>query len=81
MARTITVSNVPDSVYERLQAYAEADGVTLPELVRRKLIATVPGEGTLEFGEWLEWLGTLEPIDIPRGAVVEALHAGRAERF
>jgi hypothetical protein len=79
-ARTITLTDIPDAVYERLEEYAKADGITLPELVRRELLEMVPSEQQRNLGEWLDWLDTLEPIRVRPGAVVEALHAARAER-
>jgi hypothetical protein len=80
MARTITLTEIPDLVYQRLHERADRDGVTISELVRQELIERTPLEKQMEMDEWLDWLDTLEPIDIPPGAVVEALHAGRAER-
>jgi hypothetical protein len=82
MSRSIEI-DVPDSVYGWLQRRAEATSVSVSELARRMLIEHAPEPGQLEFPEWIEWLGTLEPlgVDVSTRDVLEALHAGRAERF
>jgi plasmid stability protein len=81
MARSITLTEIPEVVYERLQERAAQFGVSVSELVREELIERTPTEKQMSMREWLAWLDTLEPIDVPPGAVVEALHAGRAERY
>lgn len=74
---------MPDSVYGWLQRRAEATGVSVSELARRVLVENAPEPGQLEFPEWIKWLGTLEPlgVDVSTSDILEALHAGRAERF
>jgi hypothetical protein len=79
--RTITLTDIPEAVYERLRKDAEDYGLSIAELVRRDLIERTPTEKIRSLREWFAWLDTLEPIDVPPGAVVEALHAGRAERY
>jgi hypothetical protein len=81
MAQSITLTDIPDVVYERLRERAAEYSMSVAELVREELIERTPTEKTLSFREWLEWLDTLEPIYIPPGAVVEALHEGRAQRY
>lgn len=80
MARTITVSDIPDAVWERLQEYAEDDGISISELVRRDLIARTPTEKRLSWDELFALVAQDEPLDLTPADVVEALHAGRAER-
>jgi hypothetical protein len=83
MSRSIQLDDVPNAVYTWLHRRAEARGITISELARQMLIEHAPEPGQLEFPEWLEWLGMLEPlgIDVSTSDIVEALHAGRAERF
>ncbi len=81
--RTITLSDIPEAVYERLREDAEHDGVSIADFVRRDLIERTPTGKIGSLRDWIAWLDTLEPlrVQVPPGAVLEALHAGRAERY
>jgi hypothetical protein len=82
MPRSITIRNIPDFAYDGLKEWADQDGVSLSELVRKAVLEWAPKEGQLNLREWIEWLDTQEPLDldISPSDIVEALHAGRAER-
>lgn len=82
MSRSIEINEIPDAVYDALKRRAEVGGVSLSELATQMLIEHTPA-GRLELREWLEWLDTLEPlgVDVSASDIVEALHAGRAERL
>jgi len=81
MARSITVSEIPDAVYERLQEDAQEDGVSVAELVRQELIERTPEEQQIPMDDWLDLVAQDEPANLPPGTVVAALHAGRAEHY
>jgi hypothetical protein len=83
MSRSIQLSDLPEDVYDWLRKRAETDGVSVSEWVRRELVRQAPEPGRLQLREWIEWLGTQEPlgIDLSASDIVEALHPGRAERF
>jgi antitoxin FitA len=73
----IQVKDVPEELHEALRRRAIQEGMTLADyvldLIRRDL-------GLPSRREWLERLATREPVNIDREAIVEALHAARAER-
>jgi hypothetical protein len=73
----IQVKDVPEKLHEALRRRAVQEGMTLAEyvldLIRRDL-------GLPSRREWLERLATREPVSLDRDAVVDALHAARAER-
>jgi plasmid stability protein len=73
----IQVKDVPEELHEALRRRAVQEGMTLADyvldLIRRDL-------GLPSRREWLERLATREPVGLDRDAVVEALHAARAER-
>lgn len=79
MSRSIEINDIPDAAYEGLQEWAEQDGVSVSELVRRHVLEWAPKEGQLGFHEWIEWLSTQEPLEVPvsRRDILDALHAGR----
>jgi antitoxin FitA len=73
----IQVKDVPEELHEALRRRAIQEGMTLADyvldLIRRDL-------GLPSRREWLERLATREPVHLDPDAVVEALHAARAER-
>jgi hypothetical protein len=73
----IQVKDVPEELHEALRRRAIQEGMSLADyvldLIRRDL--ALPSRR-----EWLERLATREPVNLPPGAAVEALHAERAER-
>jgi hypothetical protein len=73
----IQVKDVPEELHEALRRRAIQEGMTMADyvldLIRRDL-------GLPSRREWLERLATREPVNLPPGAVVEALHHARAER-
>jgi plasmid stability protein len=73
----IQVKDVPEELHEALRRRAIQEGMTLADyvldLIRRDL-------GLPSRREWLERLATREPVRLDPDAVVEALHAARAER-
>ena len=73
----IQVKDVPEELHEALRRRAIQEGMTMADyvldLIRRDL-------GLPSRREWLERLATREPVDLGPDAVVEALHATRAER-
>ncbi len=73
----IQVKDVPEELHEALRRRAIEEGMTMADyvldLIRRDL-------GLPSRREWFERLATREPVDLGPGAVVEALHAARAER-
>jgi antitoxin FitA len=73
----IQVKDVPEELHEALRRRAIQEGMTMADyvldLIRRDL-------GLPSRREWLERLATREPVDLGPDAVVEALHAARAER-
>lgn len=80
MSRSIRIDDIPDAAYDGLQAWAEQDGVSVAELVRREVLEWAPKEGQLDFPEWIEWLNaTTEPLEVPvsRRDILDALHASR----
>jgi hypothetical protein len=83
MSRSITIKNIPDVVYDDLQQWAKQHGVSVSAVVRRHVLEWAPEEEQLGFREWVEWLDTQEPLDLDISSrdIVEALHAGRAERY
>jgi antitoxin FitA len=71
----IQVRDVPDELHEALRRRAESEGMTMREyllrVIERDLSLPTPRE-------WLARTAELEPVE---GLdVVEAIHAGRAER-
>jgi hypothetical protein len=79
--RTITLTDIPDAVYERLREDAEDYGLSIAELVRRDLIDRTPTGKRLSWDELSELIAQDEPLDLTPDDIVEALHAGRAERY
>jgi antitoxin FitA len=73
----IQVKDVPEELHAALRRRAIQEGMTLADyvldLIRRDL-------GLPSRREWLERLAASEPVDLPPGAVAQALHDARAER-
>jgi antitoxin FitA len=73
----IQVKDVPEELHAALRRRAIQEGMTMADyvldLIRRDL-------GLPSRREWFERLAAREPVDLAPGAVVEALHAARAER-
>jgi plasmid stability protein len=73
----IQVKDVPEELHEALRRRAIQEGMSIADyvldLIRRDL-------GLPSRREWLERLATREPVNLPPGAVVKALHDARAER-
>jgi hypothetical protein len=73
----IQVKDVPEELHAALRRRALQEGMTMADyvldLIRRDL-------GLPSRRAWLERLATREPVDLGPDAVVEALHAARAER-
>ena len=71
------MKDVPQELHEALRRRAIQEGMSLADyvldLIRRDL-------GLPSRREWLERLATREPVNLEPDAVVEALHAARAER-
>jgi plasmid stability protein len=73
----IQVKAVPEELHEALRRRAIQEGMSLADyvldLIRRDL-------GLPSRREWLERLATRKPVGLEPDAIVEALHAARAER-
>jgi plasmid stability protein len=78
--KNVQIRNLDDATYEKLRARAAADGVSLSQYLRRELDHLA---GLATMAEILERANRRHAAGggVSTEAIVEALHAGRAERL
>jgi hypothetical protein len=78
--RNVQIRNLDDATYEKLRARARADGMSLSQYLRRQLDHLADLATMAEILERAD-RRRAEGGGVPTEAIVEALHAGRAERL
>jgi antitoxin FitA len=78
--KNVQIRNLDDATYEKLRARAMADGMSLSQYLRKQLEHLADLATMAEILERAD-KRRAEGGGVPTEAIVEALHAGRAERL